>query len=118
MTQPCANRSDRPSTWPFGHLFRRHVSRRADSHFARRQFDVVDRRPCQSEIGDLAAVDVILEHYVAGLDIAMDHPLGVRGRQTGGDLRGDPQCVRIGSRRPWVRISSASVGPRTSSMTM
>jgi hypothetical protein len=43
---------------------------------------------CDAEVHDLHGA-VAGHHHVAGLDVAMDHPLSVRRRDRGGDLLGD-----------------------------
>ena len=44
---------------------------------------------CQAEVGDLHPLDAILQQDVRGLDVAVDKPLGVCGRQARGGLHAD-----------------------------
>ena len=55
-----------------------------------RQAGVVDGAG-QAEVGDLDALDAVLQQDVGRLDVAMDQPLLVRGRQPLGDLQADAQ---------------------------
>jgi hypothetical protein len=48
-------------------------------------------RPGQAEVGDLDPLDPVLQQDVRRLDVPVDEPGGVGGRQPAGDLRADPQ---------------------------
>jgi hypothetical protein len=78
-------------------LLRRHVVRRAGDHPALRQVGVVGR-PRQAEIGELDALDAVLQQDVSGFDVAVDQPLGVGGDQAGGRLHADAQDLGQGQR--------------------
>ena len=71
-------------------LLRRHVHRRAGDHARLRQAGVVDG-PGQAEVGDLDALDAVLQQDVGRLDVAVDQPLPVRRRQPLGGLQADAQ---------------------------
>jgi hypothetical protein len=51
----------------------------------------VVRRAGEAEVGDLDALDAVLQQDVARLDVAVDQPLGVRRRQAVGRLHPDAQ---------------------------
>ncbi len=70
-----------------------HVLRRAGQGAMLGQLGVVDG-PGQAEVGQLDPRQVVLQHNVARLDIAVDQPLRVRGGQAGGDLRADAEDLR------------------------
>ena len=47
--------------------------------------------PGQAEVGDLDPLDAVFEQDVGRLDVAVDQPLSVGGRQPRGRLHADPQ---------------------------
>ena len=44
---------------------------------------------CQAEVGNLHALDAVLQEDVGRLDVAVHQPLGVGGGQPGGNLQAD-----------------------------
>ena len=63
---------------------------RADQGAVLRQPRVVDGAR-QAEVGDLDPRQLVLEHDVRRLDVAVDQALRVGGGQARGDLHADPQ---------------------------
>ncbi len=74
---------------PLG-LFRRHVHRRARHHPGLGQAGVI-AGPRQAKVGDLDALDPVLQKDIGWLDVAVDQPLPVRRRQPLRDLHTDAQ---------------------------
>ncbi len=52
---------------------------------------VVVYRSSQTKVGDGDAFNTLFEQNVFGFDVAMDQSLFMSSRQTGSDLRADPQ---------------------------
>ena len=94
----------------------RHVLRRAGDDAALRQAGVVDR-PGQAEVGDLDALDAVLQQDVGRLDVAVDQPLGVGRRQAGGRLHADAEDLRAARSGPSRSSRSCSDMPATYCMT-
>ena len=74
-------------------LLGRHVVRRAGHHAALGHAGV-GRRAGQAEVGQPHPLDAVLQQDVRRLDVAVDQPLGVGGRQPGRRLHADPQDLR------------------------
>ena len=67
-----------------------HVLRGAGDRPVRVSAGVVDG-PGQAEVGELDPLDAVLQQDVRRLDVAVDQPLRVGGRQPARDLCADPQ---------------------------
>jgi hypothetical protein len=67
-----------------------HVLRRAGDDTGLSQSGIIGR-PGQAEVGNLDALDAVLEQDVGRLDVAVDQSLGVGGGEAGGGLHTDAE---------------------------